>query len=199
MHRAISGGNHYLNRCAQFNFRMIFIFFLTFISFANIQETLNEMHHNAPQAAVDVLEKIASFGYAIESSSLALTAAASTQLGQALFDFPCHNLKSIAKMIESNPAMCAATAIQRLYPHRVFPTSSSHSAVTTLADALKITDEHNKRQRIIGVERLQSSVTETATSEKNQLCNGTTFDRKLAKLSTMIYQFNFLILSHTNQ
>lgn len=131
------------------------------------------MHNNAPQAAIDVLEKIASFGYAIQSSSLASTAAALTQLATALPDFPCDNLKLIAKIIESNPTMSATDAIHRLYPHRTFQSShGSHGSLATLFDALKIShrndnDRHN-RQRIAGIELLKSSLSSTMKADDRQ-------------------------------
>lgn len=117
------------------------------------------MQNNAPQASIDMLEKIASFGYAIQSSTLASTASTSTQLVQALPDFPCDNLKLIAKMIESNPTMSATNAIHRLYPHKIFPPNDSLRSLTTLFDSLKISqsNDHYNRQQIAGIELLKSS------------------------------------------
>lgn len=140
------------------------------------------MHTNAPQAAIDVLEKIASFGYAVQSSSSASTAATSNQLAQVLPDFPCDNLKLIAKMIESNPTMSATNAIHRLYPHKSFLSNgSSHRSVATLFDTLQI-NQHNdqySRYRIAGIESLNSSSSAAAvageemeTTAGTKLCNG---------------------------
>lgn len=167
------------------------------------------MHNNAPQAAIDILEKIASFGYAIQSSSSASTAATTTQLAQALPDFPCDNLKLIAKMIESNPTMSATNAIHRLYPYETFLPNGNHLA--TLFDALKISqrNDHHNRQRIAGIE-LQKSSPSSATvatvvadrqHATTELANGIRVwhSMRLQKF-LRIFRFNSLIfdfVSHT--
>lgn len=137
------------------------------------------MHNNAPQAAIDVLEKIASFGYAIQSTTPTTTATPSNQMVQALPDFPCDNLESIAKMIESNPTMSPLNAIHRLYPHRIFLPTGNQSHMKTLFDALKLNqrDDHNDRMRIAGIELLPSdgmheTSQQPATPNETTVCNG---------------------------
>lgn len=137
------------------------------------------MHNNAPQAAIDVLEKIASFGYAIQSTTPSTTATPSNQIAQALPDFPCDNLESIAKMIESNPTMSLLNAIHRLYPHRIFLPTGNRSHMKTLFDALKLNqrDEQNDRMRIAGIELLPSdgmreTSQQSATPNETTVCNG---------------------------
>lgn len=119
---------------------------------------MNELRQVAPHANNHTLEKITSYGYAIQSS-------AETPLTKILPDFPCDNLKQIAKISEANPASTPYQLLYRLYPFESFLPKDCHGSLLSLFESLEIAlpKTENKSwirslkqsdgQRIISVER----------------------------------------------
>lgn len=101
------------------------------------------MNDNAPNASSEALEKIASFGYAIQSSD--------TPLAQNLPDFPCDNLKLIARTVESNPKISIFKSIYRLYPYNTFLPKESHGSVSALLSSLNIAPHRFDEQKIVSI------------------------------------------------
>lgn len=123
------------------------------------QETLNDLTEIALNANSDVLQKITSFGYAIQSS-------AETPITNNLPDFPCDNLKLIAQISSANPSASPFELLYRLYPFDSFIPKESHGGLMSLFDAFNITTEKtestswirnlwqkNDGQKIVSVER----------------------------------------------
>lgn len=92
---------------------------------------MRELHSIAPQTTNDTLEKITSFGYAIQSSD-------ETSVTKTLPDFPTDNLKLIARIGEANPSQTPYQLIYRLYPYELFLPSESHGILMSLFDSFKI-------------------------------------------------------------
>lgn len=92
---------------------------------------MNELQTIAANADLDTLQQVTSFGYAIHSSS-------ETSVTQSLPDFPCDNLKLVARIIEANPSVSAFKLIHRLYPFDIFLPRDCHSSLITLFNALDI-------------------------------------------------------------
>lgn len=95
-----------------------------------LQEALQQLENNAPNVDKNILEKIASFCYAIQSSETPLT--------QSLPDFPSDSLKYIAQIIDNNPNLSILKAIYRLYPFNTFLSNESTSSIYTLFKELNI-------------------------------------------------------------
>lgn len=89
----------------------------------------------APHADIEKLQKITSFAYAIQSSSMDTK---TSTLTQSLPDFPCDSLKLLAKIVEANPLTTPFKSIYRLYPFDSFLPNDSHESLQTLFDALQI-------------------------------------------------------------
>lgn len=128
------------------------------------QETLHELQSIAPQAIDDTLEKLTSFGYAIQSSD------ETSVIKTTLPDFPTDNLKLIARLSESNPSQTPYDLIYRLYPYESFLPAESHGVLSSLFNSLKIatpsaekrsswidslenSSSTNKGQKIVSIER----------------------------------------------
>lgn len=92
---------------------------------------MNGLQQIAPNANPETLEKITSFGYAIQSS-------AETPLTKMLPDFPCDNLKLISRISEANPSATPYQLIYRLYPFESFLAKECHGSLASLFDSLKI-------------------------------------------------------------
>lgn len=125
---------------------------------------MTELRSIAPETIEDTLEKITSFGYAIQSSD------ETSVIKTALPDFPTDNLKLIARLSEANPLQSPYDLIYRLYPYESFLPAESHGILLSLFDSLKIatpSDERksswidslklsnsvNKGQKIVSIER----------------------------------------------
>lgn len=118
---------------------------------------MNELRQTAPKASSDTLEKITSFGYAIQSS-------AETPLTKILPDFPCDNLKLIARISEANPSSTPYQLLYRLYPYDSFLPKDVHGSLLSLFESLQIampktenkswirSFRHTDRQRIVSVD-----------------------------------------------
>lgn len=98
--------------------------------FVFLQETLQLMQSSAPNVDREILEKIASFCYAIQSSETPLT--------QSLPDFPSDSLKYVAQIVGNNPDLSIFKAIYRLYPFNAFPSNESTNSINTLLKELDI-------------------------------------------------------------
>lgn len=119
---------------------------------------MNELQQVAPSANTETLEKITSFGYAIQSS-------AETPLTKLLPDFPCDNLQLVARIAEANASATPYQLLYRLYPFETFLPKESHGSVLSLFESLQIAmpQAENKSwiqsfkrsdgQRIISVDR----------------------------------------------
>lgn len=119
---------------------------------------MNELRQIAPNASTHTLEKITSFGYAIQSS-------AETPLTKILPDFPCDNLQLIARIAEANQSATPYQLLYRLYPFESFLPKECHGSLLSLFESLKIAmpQAENKSwiqsfkrsdcQRIISVDR----------------------------------------------
>lgn len=79
----------------------------------------------------NTISKAVSFGYAIESSS-------ESSMVNSLPDFPCDNLRHLAKIFNSNPNTTAFDLIYRLYPFESFLSKESLGSLQTLFKELKI-------------------------------------------------------------
>lgn len=135
---------------------------------------MDDLRATAPAANADILEKITSFGYAIQSS-------AETPITKILPDFPCDNLKLIAQISGANPSAAPFQLLYRLYPFDSFLAKDCHGSLMSLFDALKITTDKsensnntswirnlwqkNDGQKIVSIERptLSKSLLETET------------------------------------
>lgn len=135
---------------------------------------MDDLKATAPAANDDILEKITSFGYAIQSS-------AETPITKILPDFPCDNLKLIAQISGANPSAAPFQLLYRLYPFDSFLAKDCHGSLMSLFDTLKITTEKsenssntswirnlwqkNDGQKIVSIERptLSKSLLETET------------------------------------
>lgn len=93
---------------------------------------MNELQSIAPKTVDDTLEKITSFGYAIQSSD------ETSVIKTTLPDFPTDNLKLIARLSEANPLQTPYDLIYRLYPYESFLPAESHGILLSLFDSLKI-------------------------------------------------------------
>lgn len=113
---------------------------------------MHELQSISPQTVDDTLEKITSFGYAIQSSEE--TAVIKT----ALPDFPTDNLKLIARISEANPSQTPYELIYRLYPYESFLPAESHGILLSLFESLKIaTPSVEKRSSWIDSLKISSS------------------------------------------
>lgn len=92
---------------------------------------MNELHQIVPGAEYNILKKITSFGYAIQSSE-------EMPFTKTLPDFPCDNLKLIARISEANPSATPYQLIHRLYPFDIFSPKDLHGSLMSLFDALEI-------------------------------------------------------------
>lgn len=111
------------------NLKLIERYFFFF--FFDFKETITELRHIAPQANLETLKTITSFGYAIQSSE-------ETPYTKILPDFPCDNLKQIAKICEANSLATPYNLIYRLYPFNSFLPKESQGGIISLLETLKI-------------------------------------------------------------
>lgn len=132
---------------------------------------MSELRQLAPQANEDTLEKITSFGYAIQSSD-------ETPLTKLLPDFPCDNLKLAARINQANPTINPYQLLYRLYPFDSFLPKECHGSLMSLFDSLNIAlpMENHKSwirnfvqsdgQKIVSIERptLSKALLESPTS-----------------------------------
>lgn len=79
----------------------------------------------------DAISKATSFSYAIDTST-------ESSLVQSLPDFPCDNLKHIARISDLNPLMTPFNLIYRLYPFESFLPKESIDSLKTLFKELNI-------------------------------------------------------------
>lgn len=108
---------------------------------------INELQLFAPNASPKVLQKLLSFGYAIKESDMPST--------ENLPDFPCDNLKLLAKCVELNPMISVSDSINCLYPYRLFLPKENHKNLKFLFDSLEIPiSDHSKRSKIISMENV---------------------------------------------
>lgn len=102
----------------------------------------------APNAPPTVLEKMASFGYAIKEAD------DESSLVANLPDFPCDNLNLIAKGVEANPLIAISDSVDRLYPYRLFLPKDSHKSLASLCESLNIPpSDHRRQSRIVSVDK----------------------------------------------
>ncbi|XP_031637278.1 von Willebrand factor A domain-containing protein 8 [Contarinia nasturtii] len=142
------------------------------ITSTTYQETMNELRQLAPEANEHTLEKITSFGYAIQNTD-------ETPLTKVLPDFPCDNLKLAAQINQANPSTNPYQLLYRLYPFDSFLPKECHGSLMSLFDSLNIalpSAENNKSwirnliqsngQRIVSIERptLSEALLESTTS-----------------------------------
>lgn len=134
---------------------------------------MNELVQLVPHANTAALEKITSFGYAIQSSD-------DTAITKILPDFPSDNLKLIARINALNPSSTPFQLLYRLYPFESFLPKESHGSVMTLFDALDIPTQkvankswigsfkQSKEQQITSVERptLSKALLETGADRQ---------------------------------
>lgn len=119
---------------------------------------MNELKQLVPEADTTTLEKIISFGYAIQSSD-------ETPITKILPDFPSDNLKLAAQISQANPSISPFQLLYRLYPYDSFLPKECHGSLTSLFDALEISTSQSekksyfqslsqpKEQQILSVER----------------------------------------------
>lgn len=98
------------------------------VSHYSYSEVLRELHDVAPNLEASELQKLVSFGMAVLASD-------STS---SLPDFPIDNLRSVAQMMDSNPAITVHEALLHLYPYKTLLPRESQDQITTLFDSLKI-------------------------------------------------------------
>lgn len=125
---------------------------------------MHELQSIAPKTVDDTLQKITSFGYAIQSSD------DTSVMKTTLPDFPIDNLKLIARIGEANPSETSYDLIYRLYPFESFLPAESHGILLSLfeslkiatpsaekrsswMDSLKMSTGGNKGQKIVSIER----------------------------------------------
>lgn len=120
--------------------------------FMFLQELLQEMQSIAPNANVENLKRVASFGFAVLSSDTA----------SSLPDFPLDNLLNIARIMNNNPSMSVYSALYRVYPYKVFLQKDGIELVESLMKSLDInvpSKNYVKPQRISSVsENLNNGV-----------------------------------------
>lgn len=100
----------------------------------------------APKVSPKILKKLASFGYAIKESETPST--------ENLPDFPCDNLKLLAKSVELNPMISTSDSINCLYPYQLFLPKENHKNLQFLFNSLEIPlSDHSKQSKVLSVER----------------------------------------------
>lgn len=136
---------------SNFHFDSIPKFPTSFFFHFPFQETLHELQSIAPKTIDDTLEKLTSFGYAIQSSD------ETSVIKTTLPDFPTDNLKLIARLSEANPSQTPYDLIYRLYPYESFLPAESHGVLLSLFDSLKIATPSAERKSSSWIDSLKMS------------------------------------------
>lgn len=147
---------------------------------------MDELNQLVPHANKETLKKITSFAYAIQSSD-------ETSITKMLPDFPCDNLKLIARINATNPSSTPFQLLYRLYPFESFLPKDCHGSLATLFEALNIVPaqvetkswirnfKQSNEPKIISVECPTLSKTLLEPEAGQQCHKGENIDRELFK------------------